>query len=133
MSRYQMMLLAGAAVLIAGSLLWRSGAAGNEHVVDVKVPELSSISRQGEALFDANCVACHGKNAGGSANGPPLVHIYYESGHHGDGAFYFAALRGVRQHHWNFGNMPPVVGIKEDDVKRIIAYIRQLQRHNGIN
>jgi len=40
---------------------------------------------------------------------------------------------GVRAHHWSFGNMPAVEGLTRADVKMIIAYIRELQRANGIN
>jgi len=40
---------------------------------------------------------------------------------------------GVRGHHWPFGDMPPVEGVTRGDVTMIIAYIRELQRANGIN
>ena len=43
------------------------------------------------------------------------------------------AANGVRQHPWPFGNMPPVEGMTRGDMKPIIAYIRELQRANGIN
>ena len=50
-----------------------------------------------------------------------------------DVAFVRAAKLGVRQHHWRFGNMPPVDGIKDQELASIIFYIRELQRANGIN
>jgi mono/diheme cytochrome c family protein len=103
------------------------------HIVDVKVPQLSSVEQEGKTLFDANCAVCHGVSAGGSNKGPPLVHIYYEPDHHGDEAFYFGVQHGVRQHHWRFGNMPPVAGVSEADVTRIITYVRALQSNNGIH
>ena len=46
---------------------------------------------------------------------------------------YLAVQRGVRQHHWTFGNMPPVPGLNDREVAFIIAYVRELQRANGIN
>ena len=64
---------------------------------------------------------------------PPLVHVIYEPSHHGDRAFLLAAQNGVRGHHWPFGNMPPVEGITQADVMDIVAYIRRLQRENGID
>jgi mono/diheme cytochrome c family protein len=84
-------------------------------------------------LFTANCALCHGTNADGrEGKGPPLIHKIYEPGHHGDASFQSAALNGVRAHHWRFGNMPPVPGIKPKEVDLIIAYVREVQSHNGI-
>ena len=37
-----------------------------------------------------------------------------------------------RAHHWKFGDMKPVEGIKEEQVKSIILYVRALQKVNGI-
>lgn len=102
--------------------------------VDVKVPALEGNQLIGEKIFAAKCSACHGENAGGiEGSGPPLVHKIYEPSHHGDGAFIIAAKNGVRSHHWRYGNMPPVDGVTNGDVKMVIEYIRALQRANGIN
>jgi mono/diheme cytochrome c family protein len=87
---------------------------------------------KGQALFQKSCMECHGPGAQGSDKGPPLVHRYYEPNHHGDIAFYLAAGRGVRQHHWKFGDMKPVGGLSRDDVTLIIRYVRGLQRKAGI-
>lgn len=110
-----------------------SSDAPGKPLVQVKVPTLSAASQQGERLFNENCASCHGKNAAGQ-NGvaPPLVHIIYEPNHHGDMAFQLAAKRGVRQHHWYFGNMPAVPSVTQQDVSKITAYVRELQRANGI-
>ena len=103
-------------------------------LAEVKVPTLSKTALEGETIFNANCAACHGKNgAGVDGAGPPLVHVIYEPNHHADIAFYVAVKQGVRAHHWRFGNMPPVPDVGEHDVAKIITYIRELQRANGIN
>lgn len=104
-------------------------------LADVLVPEtLSQNAQIGKIGFEAKCAACHGLNAAGQDGvAPPLVHIIYEPNHHGDEAFHRAAAIGVRGHHWPFGDMPPVEGINRADVTMIIAYIRELQRANGIN
>ncbi|MBU2936481.1 MULTISPECIES: c-type cytochrome [Pacificibacter] len=101
----------------------------------VLIPEMLSQNAQiGKRAFDAACAACHGANAAGQDGvAPPLVHKIYEPSHHGDDAFQRAAASGVRAHHWRFGNMPPVEGVTRGDVTMIIAYIRELQRANGIN
>lgn len=140
-------ILAGAAI-IAGGLtytFWPSdnqtqqlapeAAAPNAALINVTLPDtLSENAQIGKLAFEANCAACHGTNAAGQ-NGlaPPLVHIIYEPSHHGDESFHRAAALGVQGHHWPFGNMPPVDGITRDEVTMIIAYVRELQRANGIN
>lgn len=104
-------------------------------IVQVVVPtQLSTNAQVGKTGFEAKCAACHGVNAAGQ-NGvaPPLVHINYEPNHHGDASFIQAVKNGVRAHHWGFGNMPPVEGLTTGDVKMIVAYVRELQRANGID
>lgn len=121
-------------------LVWRSLEPQAESVqvgaamVQVDVPTLTAEGSAGKAVFDANCAVCHGPNgAGVDGAGPPLVHIIYEPNHHADAAFYLAVKQGVRAHHWRFGNMPPMPDVAQEDVARIIAYVRELQRANGIN
>jgi hypothetical protein len=86
----------------------------------------------GKQVFDARCLDCHGEAALGTAHGPPLVHIYYEPNHHADIAFVFAVTRGVRAHHWNFGDMPPIPGLTPEQVGEVIGYLRWLQRQAGV-
>ena len=100
--------------------------------VKVVVPKLGQIAKLGEEDFNANCAACHGKNAAGTGNGPPLIHRIYEPNHHADIAFKLAAQRGVRAHHWGFGNMPPQAQVKDYELVRIVTYVRELQKANGI-
>ena len=140
--------IAIAAIVIVGGLafaFWptaerRSDATSGESIAgaalaDVLVPDaLSENAKIGKLAFEAKCSACHGTNAAGrDGMGPPLVHIIYEPNHHGDESFQLAAKSGVRAHHWSFGNMPAVEGITRGDVTMIVAYIRELQRANGIN
>ena len=108
---------------------------GSDALVEITVPQdLSANAVTGRAIFENACVACHGENAvGRDGYAPPLVHRIYEPSHHGDEAFQIAAARGVRSHHWPFGNMAPVEGLTRGDVAMVITYIRELQRANGIN
>jgi len=124
----------GAATLAAavGAFVWLLQVDRGETQVDVRVPELSPTARAGQAAFEGNCAACHGPTAGGTDQGPPLVHKWYEPAHHADAAFVLAAKRGVAQHHWKFGSMPPQPQIGERSLQQIIAYVRELQRANGI-
>lgn len=128
--------------VVIAVLGWRFLAPGDgEHsahagtaLAEVRVPTLSAVATAGKGIFDANCATCHGQNgAGVDGAGPPLVHIIYEPNHHADIAFYMAVKQGVRTHHWRFGDMPPVTSVSEEETTKIIAYIRELQRANGIN
>ncbi len=99
---------------------------------DIKIPKLSLTAKKGKLAFNKNCASCHGENAAGTDNGPPLVHNIYNPGHHADMAFYRAAKMGTKQHHWTFGDMPSQNQVSKNDVTRIIKYIRELQEANGI-
>ncbi|MCO4825031.1 MAG: cytochrome c [Amylibacter sp.] len=104
-------------------------------IVVVNVPDvLSATAKMGKQAYDAKCASCHGNNAEGQDGiAPPLIHKIYEPSHHGDEAFQRAAKLGVRSHHWPFGDMPPVEGLTRADVGAVVAYIREVQRENGIN
>ena len=103
-------------------------------IVKIEIPgQLSEIAMLGKQAFDIKCASCHAENAVGQHGvAPPLVHKIYEPNHHGDESFQLAVAMGVRAHHWKFGNMPAIEGLTRADVKPIIAYVRELQRHNGI-
>ena len=132
-------ILIGAAVAVAlAAAAWamwpghghhKKQTAGNPGAMVVTAPVKGM---PGEALFNQKCAVCHGRQAVGSAVGPPLVHRYYEPGHHSDMAFVLAVRRGVRAHHWRFGNMAPVPGLSDADVRAVIDYVRALQRAKGI-
>lgn len=98
----------------------------------VVVPELTATARAGKQLFDRSCANCHGENARGSEKGPPLVHKTYHPSHHADIAFELAVRRGVRAHHWLFGDMPPQPAVPTVEVSQITQYVRELQKANGI-
>jgi cytochrome c len=86
----------------------------------------------GERRYDESCRVCHGAFATGTEAGPPLVHRIYEPGHHSDAAFQLAVTRGVRAHHWTFGNMPPLPAMDSARIAAVTAYVRWLQRKAGI-
>ncbi len=103
-------------------------------MVEVRVPELTALQKEGQQAFEAKCSKCHGLNAAGQGGvAPPLIHKIYEPSHHGDAAIARAARMGAQQHHWPFGDMPAVAGITDAEISVITAYIRAVQRANGIN
>lgn len=101
-------------------------------IVQVNVPALSPLAMTGRAAFEENCMACHGANGSGTDQGPPLIHDFYNPGHHDDDAFYRAVQIGTPQHHWKFGDMPEQPQVSRQQVAQIIRYVRELQRANGI-
>jgi mono/diheme cytochrome c family protein len=121
--------------VIAGGvavMIYKSMDQNDSGSVDVTVPALSALAQTGAYIFAANCAQCHGANAAGGDGGPPLVHDIYNPGHHGDGSFWIAVQRGVPQHHWRFGNMPPQPQVTKEDAAAIVRYVRELQIANGI-
>ena len=104
---------------------------GSERVSEPELA-LSNTARAGEELFNANCSVCHGINASGTSQGPTFIDRIYHPGHHPDFSFRNAVSNGVTQHHWVFGNMPPVDGVSPEEVDKIICYVREVQRANGI-
>ena len=86
----------------------------------------------GQEAFERHCASCHGKNAAGTDKGPTFIHRLYHPGHHGDGAFAIAARRGVRQHHWRFGDMKPVPGVTDGELAALVRHIRKLQKASGL-
>ena len=87
---------------------------------------------KGQLLYERYCSSCHGLQLDGSDKGPPLVHPFYKPSHHNDKSFYRAALKGVKQHHWNFGDMPPVAGMTPGKMDRVVPYLRYYQRQKKL-
>ncbi|PLX34435.1 MAG: cytochrome C [Hyphomicrobiales bacterium] len=121
-------------VLVGGIavIAFKNTGGSSGYSVPVKTVKLSRAAKEGEIIFNASCASCHGVNASGTESGPPLIHKIYEPSHHGDAAFLMAPKRGVRAHHWPYGNMPPVEGITDQHTRKIVRYVRELQRANGI-
>tara|TARA_B110000211_G_scaffold214009_1_gene255048 strand:+ start:426 stop:836 length:411 start_codon:yes stop_codon:yes gene_type:complete len=100
--------------------------------VDVKVGHLSSTASKGQVVFNTNCASCHGIDAAGGIGGPPLIHNIYNPGHHSNASFIRAVRNGVKQHHWQFGDMPPQKHVAFGDMVFLMKFIREIQQQNGI-
>lgn len=85
----------------------------------------------GSALYMERCAACHGADLRGTGMGPSQLSNVYEPEHHPDEAFRAAIQNGVSPHHWEFGPMPAVSGLDDDEITAIIAYIREVQQREG--
>lgn len=118
-------------VSYAAWTLFTGPSKAGEETTNINIPELSQVAQSGQIAFEENCATCHGINAAGTDKGPTFLHAFYKAGHHGDGAFENAAKNGVRAHHWQFGDMPPVEGITDAEIRWITKYVRELQAANG--
>ncbi len=116
-------------VTLIGSVACGGGTTPTPEPAAVQAPPAEL--QAGALLFAAKCSECHGAMAEGTDKGPPFIHALYVPGHHGDDAFVNAALNGVAAHHWQFGDMPPVEGITEPEVRQIVPYVRWLQGQQG--
>ena len=93
----------------------------------------AELVREGERLWETSvCAACHGADMKGTTAGPPFLHPIYAPNHHSDEAFFRAAEDGVQAHHWQFGDMPPQPSLSEEQLRAIVAYVRDRQRDEGI-
>jgi mono/diheme cytochrome c family protein len=91
----------------------------------------SAQAGDGSALYAANCAACHGADLRGTGMGPSQLSIVYEPNHHPDDSFRTAIRNGVSPHHWDFGPMPAVSGLDDEEITVIIAYVREVQQREG--
>lgn len=122
--------LAVTGVLIAVVLAGCGSTAEVEGATGTEAQDPTAVEA-GSALFAANCASCHGLDARGTDQGPSFLSAVYEPNHHADFAFVLAAQRGVPQHHWNFGDMPPVAGLSADELEQIASFVRKKQRLEG--
>jgi len=118
-------------VTYAAWTLFTGPSSAGEDATTITIPEFTQVAQSGQIAFEENCAACHGINGAGTENGPTFLHAFYKAGHHGDASFEAAAKQGARQHHWKFGDMPPVEGITDDEILWITTYVRELQAANG--
>ncbi|MEI4472455.1 c-type cytochrome [Frigidibacter sp. MR17.24] len=121
-----------AVLAVAAGLPALAGGVNAPEPGSVVRPEVTGEAAIGQRAYAALCASCHGEVATGTDRGPPFLHPFYLPDHHGDQAFLMAAEWGVRAHHWRFGDMPPVEGVTRADVKAIVAFVRALQRANGM-
>lgn len=121
--KYQQLLLIGAALAM---VTFTSAARA---VSEVEIPFEFA---KGQILFEKYCSGCHGLQLDGTDQGPPLIHPFYKPSHHGDKSFYRAALQGVRQHHWNFGDMKPVEGMTRGKMDSVVPFVRYYQQQKKL-
>jgi mono/diheme cytochrome c family protein len=86
---------------------------------------------QGEMIFNTYCMSCHGLYGRGEGLGPALLDTLYRPDRLTDDAVLAAVERGVSQHNFHFGAMPPVKRITPAEAQLVLGYVRWLQRGFG--
>lgn len=99
----------------------------------MKIPSLTSGTKAGRALFDANSAARHRRTRFGSDQNPPLVRRIDAPCCHDDRALLLVGRQGGCARHWRLGNMPTIDSVTVDEVIQITAYVRAPQRASRIN
>ena len=85
----------------------------------------------GAEVYANSCASCHGTDLRGTDKGPSQLSIVYEPNHHPDDAYRSAIANGTPQHHWPFGDMPPIEGLSDEEVEAVIGFIRAEQQRQG--
>lgn len=114
-----------ATALLGTAALLGAGCGGDGGDTD------ASAGPDGAALYRQTCASCHGEDLRGTNRGPSHLSEVYEPGHHPDESFRAAIARGAPAHHWDFGDMPPVEGLDDDEIEAVIAYVREQQEAEG--
>lgn len=91
----------------------------------------SSSAASGATLYRQSCASCHGSDLRGTDMGPSHLSEVYAPSHHSDDSFRAAITQGSPAHHWDFGNMSPVVGLDADEIDAILTFIRAQQDEHG--
>lgn len=91
----------------------------------------ASSDDRGAAVYASSCASCHGADLRGTDTGPSQLSVVYEPNHHTDAGYQAAVRNGAQQHHWNFGDMPPVEGLSDEDIDAVITFIRTEQERLG--
>ncbi len=87
--------------------------------------------QQGRIAFASECAGCHGRRARGTERGPDLIHPDYGPSARSDAQFRRAVREGMPAR-GGYGAMPPDPGVSERRLDRMIAFLREHQRANGI-
>jgi len=104
--------------------------AADEEVVEATAVPLAADA-DGRAVYQGRCASCHGADLRGTEKGPSQLSIVYEPNHHGDTSYRSAIRNGVQQHHWDYGDMPAVQDVTDEQIELVIAYIREQQQELG--
>ena len=88
-------------------------------------------SSDGAPLYDGDCASCHGGDLRGTDFGPSLLSEIYEPNQLPDDSIRDAIRNGAAQDNWEFGPMPAITRLDDDEITAMITYIRDVQEREG--
>ena len=88
---------------------------------------------RGEAIYQANCSACHGDDLRGASTGPSLLYDIYGPDELADEEIAAAIREGVEEQRWDFGDMPANGALGDSQIDQIIDHIRTVQSTEGLD
>ena len=92
----------------------------------------SSVTvERGLVAFAGECVGCHGRLAEGTERAPNLIDRDFGPGVRSDAQLRRAVFEGLPGRR-GYGAMPPFPDLPEHRLERMIIFVRELQRANGI-
>ncbi len=122
-------LLSGPAVIFAVF-----GTSGMDAFDDRATPHTSSaLMEQGRSAFARHCASSHGRLAGGTTSGPGLLGAPFGLSAMPDEAIRSAVLEGVPPRNDAYRPMGPSPEIAPGELDDIIAFLRELQRLQGVH
>ncbi len=87
----------------------------------------------GKQVYGDYCAACHGRDFEGSVQGPSHLDAHFEPATTTDQDYRNAIHDGVEESTYDFGNMPAIRSLDDQQVADVIAYIRSVQEERGFN
>ncbi len=95
-------------------------------------PSISASVQLGGIAYAEECTGCHGRTARGTERGPNLIHADYGPARRSDAQFRRALSEGKLARRAGYEDMPPVKDRSERHLNRLVAFLRDVQRANGI-
>ena len=109
------------------------GTSGLDAIDESASVPVSSLSFQlGGIAYAKECTECHGRTARGTVRGPNLIHPDYGPGKRSDAQFSQALREGKQARRAGYLDMPAVQDRSERNLKQLVAFLREVQRANGI-
>ena len=87
----------------------------------------------GEQTYRDFCGSCHGRDFEGSSNGPSHLDAVYAPEYTTDDDFRTAITQGAPEANYDFGRMPAIASLDDQEITDVIAYIRRVQDERGFN
>jgi mono/diheme cytochrome c family protein len=95
-------------------------------------PSVAGDVDSGAVLYDRNCAGCHGADGTGAADGPGLLYEQYALPGFDDQALVSAIVQGAPEEAWEYGAMPRIRGLSDQDLADLVAFVRALQGEAGL-